>query len=296
MNITKRTANLVLVLTAVIWGLGYVFTKYATDAGMPAGLINAIRGFIYVVLVYVFFHNHIKKMTQANYKIGFIAGLLNFIGFQLQTIAIKYTSPSNNAFLTSVYIAMVPFIAWFLTKQAPQRKSYFSITLALLGTGILSNAFGKLTINFGDALTLISAFFYAFSIVYIGVYANKVDVFGISFMLGLCQFIFGLMWSLGFEVSEYSAIGWENGLWPVIALGIFSSFIAQTLQVVGQSGTDATTSGLILMGESLFGSLFSVLLGMDKLTQNLLVGGSIIILSQLLMQVNIRRRGKLGKF
>ncbi len=70
---------------------------------MHAGLINAIRGFIYAGLAYAFFHKTINQMTKRDLKIGLIAGGINFLGYQLQTIGLMYTTPANNAFLTAIY-------------------------------------------------------------------------------------------------------------------------------------------------------------------------------------------------
>lgn len=65
--------------------------------------------------------------------------------------------------------------------------------------------------------------------------------------------------------------------------------MGQTLQVIGQKYTDATSSEINLMTESLFGSLFSVTLGFEELSYNLLIGGTLIIVSILVMEINIRQ-------
>lgn len=70
---------------------------------------------------------------------------------------------------------------------------------------------------------------------------------------------------------------------------MFASFAAQLLQVIGQRNTDATSAGLILMTESLFGSLFSVVGGFEALTNNLLLGGLLIIVSILIVEINLRK-------
>lgn len=75
------------------------------------------------------------------------------------------------------------------------------------------------------------------------------------------------------------------GLWPVIVLGILSSFAGQTLQIVAQRYTNPTPAGLILMTEAFFGSLFSVMLGFEPFTMNLLIGGGLITAAELVMQL-----------
>ncbi|WP_225048032.1 DMT family transporter [Lacticaseibacillus kribbianus] len=290
MTITKTRANAMLGVAAIIWGSGYLFTKLATNAGMPAGLINGIRELIFAALAGLFFHRAVARMTRQDFLVGLIAGAINFLGFQLQTIGLAYTTPANNAFLTAIYVIFVPFICWLLFRERPDRKSYVAIAICVLGMAILTDVFGHgLSLHLGDLLTLASAVFYALQIVYFGTAPAESSPWALAFMLGVTQAVFGLVWSGLFERGAYLAIDWRAGLWPVVVLGILSSFGAQTLQVVGQRFTDPTPAGLILMTESLFGSLFSVALGFEPFTLNLLVGGALILLALLVMQLGFRR-------
>lgn len=290
MQISKGRANLMLLMAAMIWGAGYIFSKMATNANMQAGLINAIRGFIYAGIAFLFFHKAILKMTKVDLRLGLVAGFINFLGYQFQTWGLRFTTPSNNAFLTAVYVVIVPIIIWLMYKRRPERKSYLAIIIAIIGMGFLTNILANgFTLHIGDLLTLISAFFYALQIVYFGMRATNTSPFVLSFMMGITQGGFGLIWTLLFEHASYSAINWQAGLWPVIVLGIVSSFGAQTLQIVGQRFTDPTPAGLILMTESMFGSIFSVVLGFEPFTVHLLLGGILIIIAILIMQLDFSR-------
>lgn len=290
MRVTKTRANLMLLLAAIIWGAGYIFSKMATNAHMQAGLINAIRGFVYAGLAFIFFHKAIFKMTGVDFRIGLTAGFINFLGYQFQTWGLKSTTPSNNAFLTAIYVVMIPFIVWVLFHRRPELKSYVAILIAMVGMMFLTNVLQHgFTLHIGDLLTIISAFFYALQIVYFSMRTTSTSPLSLSFMLGLTQGTFGLIWSLLFEHATYGVINWQAGLWPVIVLGILSSFGAQTLQIVGQRYTDPIPAGVILMTESMFGSIFSVVLGFEPFTSNLLIGGSLIVVALLIMQLNFKQ-------
>lgn len=290
MKLQKWQANVVLLLTAMIWGASYIFIKQAIRSGMPAGMINAIRGFIFAMLIYLFFHKKINKMTRTDLKVGTIAGVINFAGYQLQTTGLRYTTPSNSAFLTATYVVMIPFIVWIFYKRKPLLKSYFSIAICFLGTIFLTNVVNNgFTLELGDSLTLASAFFFAWQIVHFSNAVANSDPFIVSFMLGSVQAVASLVWSLFFEQSHYATINWNAAIPPVLILGVFASFGAQTMQVVGQKFTDSTSAGLILMTESLFGSIFSVILGFDKLESNLIIGGLLIVLAIFIMEFNAQR-------
>ncbi|WP_125702531.1 DMT family transporter [Lacticaseibacillus daqingensis] len=289
MQLSKTRANGLLLLAATIWGAGYIWSKQATNAGMPAGLINGIRGLIYAVLAYAAFHRTINRMTRADLKVGLIAGGINFLGFQFQTIGLSDTTPASNAFLTATYVVIVPFIVWVLFHQRPEAKSYLAIVVCMIGMAFLTNVVSQgFSLHLGDVLTIVSAFFYALQIVYFGMTATRTAPWILAFMLGVTQGGFGFLWSGLFERGTYGAIDWQAGLWPVVILGIVSSFGAQTLQLVGQRFTDPTPAGLILMTESLFGSVFSVVLGFEPFTTNLLIGGTLIVVALLTMQVGLR--------
>ncbi|WP_407894520.1 DMT family transporter [Lacticaseibacillus sp. N501-2] len=290
MKVTKAKANAMLLLAAIIWGAGYIFSKQATNAGMHAGLINAIRGFIYAGLAYAFFHRTIDHMSKQDLKIGLIAGGINFLGYQLQTIGLTDTTPANNAFLTAIYVVITPFIMWLFFREKPQRKAYVAIIICVLGMAVLTGVFTHgLSLHFGDLLTIASAGFYALQIVYFSGSATAVSPWIIAFMLGITQGGLGLLSSLAFETQTYASVHWVQGLVPVIILGIVSSFGAQTLQLVGQRYTDPTPAGLLLMTESMFGSIFSVALGFEPLTWNLVIGGGLIVVALVVMQVGFRR-------
>lgn len=289
MSISKGRANVMLLVAAVIWGAGYLFSKQATNAGMQAGTINAIRGLIYAGLAYLVFHKAINHMSWVDFRIGLTAGIINFLGFQFQTMGLMHTTPANNAFLTAIYVVMIPIIMFVFFHKRPELKTYPAIIICMVGmmflTGIVDHG---VSLHIGDLLTIVSALFYALQIVYFSLPATDMNPWVLSFMLGITQGVFGLIYALIFERGSFSGINWQAGILPVIILGIFSSFGAQTLQVVGQRFTDATPAGIILMTESMFGSIFSVVFGFEPFTNDLLIGGVLIMIALLVMQLNFR--------
>lgn len=289
MRMTNSTANGMLLITSILWGSGFVVTKIALDANASAGFINLFRGFLFVVLVLMFFHKKIFQMTLKEFKIGFIAGLLNFGGYMTQTIGVKYTTPSNNAFISSTYVVIVPFIAWMIYRKKIQVKSVISIFLCLLGmallTGMLTQA---LTINIGDVYSLVCALFYAGSIVYLSYGARTTDVSVVAFMLAAVQAIGGFVFFLWVETGQLADVNWSVAIVPLLYTGIICSFVGQTVQVLAQKYTSATSAGLIMMLEGVFGSVFSIAFGFEALTVQLFLGGMLIMLSLILMEVDLQ--------
>lgn len=290
MKMTKSLANLLLLITAALWGSGFVVTKIALDANVSAGFVNFFRGFLFALLVLMFFYKKIFKMNLKDFKIGLIAGLLNFGGFITQTLGVQYTTPSNNAFISATYVVIIPFLAWAIYHKKLPVKSFVSIAFCLLGmiilTGILNRA---LTINIGDIYSFICALFYAASIVYLSYGARAAEGSIVAFMLAVVQAIGGIVFFFFVEKGHLTNINWSVAIMPLLYLGIVCSFIGQTVQVFAQKYTSATSAGLIMMLEGVFGCIFSVVFGFESFTVQLVVGGMLIMLSITFMEVDFKQ-------
>jgi drug/metabolite transporter (DMT)-like permease len=229
-------------------------------------------------------------MTFNDFKVGLIAGLLNFGGFITQTIGVMYTTPSNNAFITAAYVVIVPFIALIFYRKKFQVKSLVAIAACLVGMVFLTGISNEgLNVNIGDVYTLICAFFYAGSIVYLGYSTSTTHYSVVAFMLAAVQAIGGLVYFLLVERGQLTDVHWSVAILPLIYMGVFCSFVGQTLQVLAQKHTSATSAGLIMTLESVFGSIFSITFGFEPFTQKLAVGGMLIMLSIILMEVEFKQ-------
>jgi Permeases of the drug/metabolite transporter (DMT) superfamily len=287
---TKRTANIILLLVSALWGSGFIVTKMALDANVTAGFINFMRGLIFSMLALLVFRKKIFRMTFKDFKIGFFAGFLNFLGYIAQTVGVKYTTPSNNAFISSTYVIILPIISWLAYKKPLKVKSFISIVFCLLGMAVLTGITGKgIRPNLGDFYSFVCAFFYACSIAYISYGTKETDSTIVAFMLALVQTIGGLGYFFVVDGGQFLEINWQVAILSFLYLGIICSFAAQTMQVIAQKNTSATTAGLIMMLEGLFGSLFSVAFGFESFTSNMTVGGTIIMIALVLMEVDFNK-------
>ena len=290
MSISKRQANLMLFVVAILWGSSYVFAKLTVEAGMHSGLINACRGTMCVAAGSLIFFKEIRQMTWTDFRLGLVIGTINFLGYYLQTDALRYTTPAKNAFLTTMYIVVAPFLLWLFWHERPQRKAYFSIALSIIGMAILTNVFsGSFHLQYGDFLTLVSTFFWAGQIIFFAKYAPAASSpWVLIFMIGICQGTMGWITTFFFERPTLIHVHWLQALVPLAILAIGITFLAQGMQITGQAYTDATTAGLILMLESFFGSVMSVIMGYDPLTPQLVIGGIILLFANAIMEVDLR--------
>ena len=294
---SKRKANLLLLTVAILWGASYIFVRMAINAGMQSGMINAVRGSMCVVGCLIVFNKSIRQMTLFDFKAGLLMGITNFIAYYLQTDGLRFTTPAKNAFITTMYVALSPLLLWIFWHERPRRKTYFVIPLALIGMGILTNVTASgLALNYGDLLTLISSIFWALQLIFFGKIASKASSpWIIIFMIGLIQGIAGWCVSFTTETQTFAHIHWIQALIPVALLAILVTFVAQGLQITAQKYTDATSAGLLLMLESFFASVLSVILGYDSLTHSLIIGGAILLLANAIMQTDLHRLSFLNR-
>jgi drug/metabolite transporter (DMT)-like permease len=200
------------------------------------------------------------------------------------------TTPGKNAFLTSVYCVLVPFIYWFFSKIRPDRYNILAACICIVGIGFISFRSDFITsggslVALGDVLTLISGIFYAFHIVAIARFSSGKDVI----LLTIIQFIVfcGLAWTMSFALENIPASLSSAEWMSLIYLGVFATAIALLLQSVGQKYTPASQAAIILSLEGVFGVVFSLLFYGEKITGILLIGFALIFISVVISETKM---------
>jgi len=286
----STVADLTLVLTAILWGSGFVFSQYAIDSNMSASLILLSRFSIASIILFIVFYKKIKMITKQEAIYGLTAGTLLFIAFYSQTIGLKYTTPSNNAFITATYVIMVPFITMFIFKKKPKKKYFFLPFFTFLGVTILSySPKNGISLSYGDSLTLLCAFFFALHISYLDIVSKKVDVIKMTFLQMIAAAILALLIFGIFEGFEVTITDYRLGILSVIYLGVVCTCVCYFIQTFSQRHTTSAKAAMILSTESLFGSLFSVLFRIEPFTANLLIGGVLILSTIFLSEIDLTK-------
>ncbi|MGD1822337.1 MAG: DMT family transporter [Pleomorphochaeta sp.] len=292
----STVADLTLILTAILWGSGFVFSQYAIDSNMSASLILLTRFSIASIILFIAFYKKIKTITKEEMKYGLIAGAILFIAFYSQTIGLKYTTPSNNAFITATYVIMVPFITMFIFKKKPKLKFFILPLFTFLGVTILSySPENGISLSKGDSLTLLCAFFFALHIAYLDIVSKKVDVIKMTFLQMIGATIFAFFVFGAFEGFEVTITDYKLGILSTLYLGVVCTCVCYFIQTFSQRHTSSAKAAMILSTESLFGSLFSVLFRIEDYTTNLLLGGLLILTTIFLSEMDLTRFSKTKK-
>lgn len=162
-NVSSKIA---LFGASIIWGSSFIVVKNSMDSLEP-NLLLAIRFTIGCALLCTIFYKKLKLINKDYLISGAIIGVFLFFAYSFQTIGITDTSPGKNAFLTAIYCVIVPYMYWIVDKTKPDKYNFLAAIICLTGIGLVSLNKG-FKIQFGDAFTLVSGFFYAAHMVALG--------------------------------------------------------------------------------------------------------------------------------
>ncbi len=267
-----------LVTVTIIWGGGFVASDMALESLRPFQIM-AIRFLMASVLMGAASIRELKGINFKELQAGILMGTALFVGFAFQIVGLQYTTPSKNAFLTALNVVMVPFISFILLRKKISRKSIAGAAMAIVGVGLLSLE-KNMSLSMGDALTLVCAVGFAFQIFFTSEFVKKYRAVVLNFihmltavlLSAICLFLFG---ETDFHVTPQ---GWLS----VLYLGVVSTALCYLLQTASQKYVDETKSAIILSMESVFGTLFSILILHEQVTLRM-VCGCIIILAAVIV-------------
>ena len=286
----KYLGMLGLLVVTIIWGGGFVASDIALRSLSPFPILVG-RFFIGAVLMLLIGYKHIKNAEKSAIKAGTILGFFLFCAFALQTIALQYTTPSKNAFLTATNVVIVPFIALAIYKKKVSIQSIIGAVIAVIGAGVLSlNHYFSL--GFGDGLTLLCAVCFAFQIFLTGAYVEKYPAAVLNFYQMAAAFALS---AVGLIITgEFTQIQCSTeGLLSVFYLGAISTAFSFMLQTISQKYVDETKTAIILSMEAVFGTIFSIILLHEVVTKRMILGSILILSALLITEIKIKRRKRL---
>ncbi len=290
----SAAASASLLFAAVLWGSGFVVTQMAIDSKFSTLLIMALRFILASAIMLPFVWKSVASAGKDGWLRGMLAGVLLFLGFLFQTMALLFTTPSNNAFITSVNVVLVPFISWLLLRRRPKLRVFLLAGLSLCGIAILSlNPGEAFSVNPGDALTLLCAVAFAAHIAYLEIATRSMELRALVFIQMLTAGVLSVLALLIFDRGAVAAADFASGLPAVIYLAVFPTCVSFFLQTFAQKHTTSAKAAIFMSSEAVVGATLSVLLGMEPMTVRILLGGAIILAAVVLMEQPFGRKSRL---
>ena len=291
LHLNKRVyaARLGLLLTAIFWGSSLTVVKTAANVFSPDLILTLRFGIAFVILALIYFKK-LKRATKEDYKAGIKIGLFLFLAYYSQTLGVKNSDPGRSGFLSATYCVIVPFLEAIFYKEKVDISSIIGAFLCVIGIFSIS-VLGAQTVAIpsnnrivGDLLALLSGALFAAHIVAVAHIGSDKD----PILMTIIQFLTAtILSSLMMIINAHPVAGMVNfePILEVLYLAIFCTAIALLLQNIAQKNTDSTSASIILGTESVFGVLFPVLLGIEKLTVFNVIGfiliGSAILITEI---------------
>ncbi len=274
-----------LVFATICWGISFVFVKTTVEV-MPPLYLLGIRFLAGGVIIALIFWRRFIKASTTLIVHGSLIGLLLFTAEVFQTYGIKYTTAGKNAFLTAVYVILVPFFHYFFNKVKPRLRYVIAAVIGFWGIGLISLT-EDFTVSLGDWLTLVCGIFYAFQIILISVYAANED----PIVLVIWEFL--ITGVLSFAAAPFVSGAMASSMFTfdsVIGLAyliVFSTILGYGLQLVCQKYAPPAPAAIIMGMEAVFGALASYILLGETMTQKMITGCVMMVAAMMMVEIDI---------
>ena len=292
----KNKGNLILLLTAILWGTGFISQKLGNRV-MPPMTFNAVRQLMAAVVLTPLVLYGLKKngylSRESNMysqladrkkrllKGGVLCGLFMLIGTATQQIGLLTVSAGKSGFISSIYIVFTPLFSVIVGSKV-KRRTVICIAIAMMGFAVMSLKGGISGATPGDWLTLASAAGFAAQIVAVNCFVDKDN----AVLLSQLQFFF--CGAAGLAV----ALIMEGPAWAGVLAGIpillYQTFVptagGYTLQIIGQKYTDSSTAALIMSTEAIFAMIFGAIFLHEMMSMREIAGAAIIFAATILGQ------------
>lgn len=286
---SRWRADLALAGVTVIWGSTFVLIKEALENVSPL-LFLALRFTIAAGVLGVTLRGRYGRARWDRRQLlgGCLVGICLFAGYAFQTVGLSLTTPSKSAFLTGLYIVLVPILGSLVYRNVPRLSEALGVVVATVGMGMMSLTGDSTAVEAGDLLTVCCALAFAFHILLLGHFSR-----GGSFeLLSLLQVGVSALLALGtFWWMETPLLRWSPAVLAAVGVtSLLATALAFTVQSWAQRHTSATHTALIFSLEPVFAGLTSYLVTGEVLSPRAALGAGLILGGILLVEMKPRRR------
>ncbi len=279
--------NLLLLLASLIWGTAFVAQSVGMEHIGPFTFMAArsIIGALSLVPVILLQNARKKHMGQpvkmsagskrSLLRGGILCGLLLTVAANLQQAALLYTTTGKAGFLTALYILLVPIAGIFMGRRVVPAV-WLAIAVAAIGLYLLSVQ-SSLTINPADLLLIACAFVFTGHILAVDHYSPKVSGVALSCLQFLVAGLLSSVMMFLFEFPSLPAL--LSSALPLLYVGVLSSGIAYTLQIMGQRLTTPAVASLIMSGEAIFALVGGMLILGERMTGREALGSALMFIA-----------------
>lgn len=283
----RLRGSLMLLLTAFFWGTTFVAQLVGMDGLGPYtyAMFRFALGVLCLLPLFFAYRGRRAQMRRAGtYRSGFLPGIpigiAMFGGVTLQQVALLYTTAGKTAFISTLYIVLVPLGALLLGRRL-YLANWIGAGLAFTGLYFLS-AYGETALNKGDTLVILCSFFWVAQILLIDRFASTVDAIELCLMEMLICTLGSMLLSAVYETFHWADV--IHAAIPILYGGILSCGVAYTLQILGQAYVEPAQASIIMSLESVFAVAASWLVLGEQMTLVQSVGCALLLIGAIVTQ------------
>ncbi|SEB39736.1 DMT family transporter [Microbacterium hydrocarbonoxydans] len=281
-----RRQEVALIAVTAVWGSTFLLVHWAMQHSGPWFFVG-IRFLVAGIISIVIFRSALRGIRWRDIGAGIAIGVMIYLGYGLQTVGLQTIDSSTSAFITAMYIPLVPLAQWAVFRKRPPAMAFVGAGLAFLGLILIAgpDAFA-LTLGSGEILTMISTLPIAAEIILISVFAGRIDLGRITIVQLLTAGVLGLLTMpvVGEGVPEFSWI------WVGCAVGLgAASCIIQLTMNWAQKSISPTRATIIYAGEPVWAAAIGRIAG-ERLPVTALIGGALVVLGILASELRLVRR------
>ena len=271
----SRLPQFALILITLIWGGSFITVQYGLNFSSPLMFVGLRFAAAAIAITLISFKS-LTGMTLKEVFAGAVIGMMIAFGYGTQTARLQTISSSESAFLTALYVPLVPILLWLLFGKRPQVMTWIGALLAFIGLVFLTgNGFAGIQLSFGQALTLLGSIAIALEIILISHFAQQVNVRRVTVLQLIFAALFCFLIAPVFGESQLPEFHWHlTGI--LVGLGMASALI-QLVMNWAQRMVEPSQAAIIYAGEPVWAALFGRLAG-ERLTALALLGGLMVVL------------------
>ncbi|XLX41660.1 DMT family transporter [Ectopseudomonas mendocina] len=280
-------ADLLMLITAMIWGSAFVAQRLGMDSIGPflyTGLRFALACLVLLPVLALLQRRQQRPVAPLNRNLligGVIMGLALSLGINLQQVGLLFTTVTNSGFITGLYVIVVPILG-LLIGQRSSAGIWLGASLAVVGMFLLSVGEG-FSVASGDWLQLAGAFVWGIHVLLVGFFASRHDPLRLAFIQFATCAVISLLLAVIFETATLDGI--IRAAPAVLYGGLFGVAVGFTLQVVAQQHAIASHAAIILSLEAVFAAIAGALLLGEVLALRGYLGCALMFGGMLLAQL-----------
>lgn len=281
-----RPQEIALLAITAVWGSTFLLVHWAMQHSGPWFFVG-IRFLVAGVISVAIFHRVLRGIRWRDVGAGVAIGVMIYLGYGLQTVGLQTIDSSTSAFITAMYIPLVPLAQWAVFRKRPPAMAFVGAGLAFVGLLLIAGpAALTLTLGAGEIATLISTLPIAAEIILISVFAGRIDLGRITIIQLLTAGALGILTMpvVGETVPEFSWI-WVG---CAVGLGAASCLIQLTMNWA-QKSVSPTRATIIYAGEPVWAGIVGRIAG-ERLPLLALIGGALVVLGIVASELRLVRR------